>query len=263
MMKIRKVIFIGLGVLGGLYVLLGVFLFVAQKSILYYPDDRKFEECFAFSDYEKMDYNGTRFYFKEQSSRALVFYHGNARSACDESFLKPLFEASGASVLFVEYAGYAGYDQGPSKDLILQDVQNIHDFLEEQSFTDTIVFGESLGSGPASYHASLGGVSRLVLVSSFSSMEDLAQFKFKIYPMSVLLKEDYDNVKSLKKFDGDLLMIHGEQDTLIPFSFSRALFDSFPGENKEYVLIPDYGHNFLWNSEIVQGKIAEFIGVEN
>lgn len=263
-MHMEKLLFnIIIPVLTG-YIIFGFFLSFNQKSMIYYPDNQGFNNCVGFKDYEKINYNGTRFYFKKNSQSALVYYHGNTGSACDRSFLKSLFEKSNYSLIFVEYSGYAADSQKPSVDLILNDVRNIHDFLINKSFTNNIIYGQSIGSGAASYHASLGNVEKILLVTPFSSMKKLAQSKYIIYPASLLLTENYDNVKWLDNFDGEVMIIHGDNDNIIPNKFSRGLFESISSPKKEYVIIPGYGHNNIWNSQLIYEKIIEFInGVQN
>lgn len=74
------------------YFLVGLYLFFFQKSMIYFPNDQDFESCTGFKDYEKINHNGTRFYLKQISDQAIIYYHGNAGSACDRSFIKDLFE---------------------------------------------------------------------------------------------------------------------------------------------------------------------------
>ena len=67
-----------------IYCLFGLFLFLNQKSMLYYPDNQDFANCDRFDDYQKINFQGTRFYLKEESlDSVLVYYHGNAGSSCD------------------------------------------------------------------------------------------------------------------------------------------------------------------------------------
>jgi uncharacterized protein len=243
-----------------IYVLFGIYLFLDQKSMIYFPDNRDFEKCSGFNDYEKRNYEGTRFYYKAgKKDTVIVHYHGNAGSACDRSFLKSTFEKLNNSVIFVEYAGYSNDSRKPSISLILKDVENVRKFIQENKFKKVIVFGQSIGSGPASYQAFLGNVNSLILVTPFSSMKDLVQSQYKIYPASLLLTEKYNNVKWLQSFVGNLIILHGDSDLAIPNYFSRKLFDAVPTEDKEYVLINGKGHYDIWDSKEMEEKIVKFI----
>jgi len=140
------------------YTLFGLFLFFNQRSMLYYPDNQDFSQCPGFSGYELMESGRTRFYFKPGAGdRLIVYYHGNAGSACDRSSVKSFFEQSNASLIFPEYAGYSGDSVKPSRKLILVDVENIRDFIAGRSSDSVVIYGQSIGLAAASYHASLGG----------------------------------------------------------------------------------------------------------
>jgi len=207
-----------------------------------------------------MDHDGTRFYYNKGSSdNVLIYYHGNAGSACDRSYVKSTFEKGGSSLIFVEYAGYSNDNKKPSKKLILQDVKNIHNFVEKNSFKNVIVYGQSIGTGAASYHASLGKVDHLILVTTFSRLLDIAQATYIIYPASIILREDYDNRKWLQNFEGNIIMLHGDNDRIISPKFSQKLFDEIPIEKKEYVLIKGKGHNDIWSSDVFKNKLVKFI----
>ena len=243
-----------------IYCVLGLFLFLSQKSMLYYPDNQDFESCERFNDYQKISFNGTRFYYKQGSlDNVIVYYHGNAGSACDRGYFKSFFEQSNSSIIFVEYAGYSNDKIKPSRNLILQDVDNINNFVKENSFKNVTVYGQSIGSGAASYHSFIGDVNSLILVGSFSSLEDVVRSKYIIYPASILLREKYNNIKWLQNFEGNVMILHGDSDQAIPHRFSQKLFNEIPTEKKEYVLIEGKGHNDIWGSPTFREKLVEFI----
>ncbi|MFC2134868.1 alpha/beta hydrolase [Bacteroidota bacterium] len=241
------------------YVLFGIILFLTQRSMMYFPNNQSFEDCAGFVDYEKINHKGTRMYYKEGSDKAIVYYHGNAGSACDRSFTKPVFEKTNATMIFVEYAGYSNDKRKPSRKLILKDVENVHDFMKEKKFSKIVVHGQSIGSGAASYHASLGGVDKLILATSFSSMADVAKTQYFIYPVRILLRENYDNSEWLQNYEGQVLIIHGSRDFIIPSKHSKKLYEKLSTEKKEYVLIEGRGHNDIWGSEEFKEKLGEFL----
>ncbi len=242
------------------YLIFGVFLFFNQKNMLYFPDNQDFNNCPGFLDYEKINHNGTRFYYQNVSNDdVIVYYHGNAGSACDRARFRSTFEKTNKSLIFVEYAGYSDDKRKPSKDLILNDVRNIDDFIRKSNFKNIFVYGQSLGSGAASYHTNIGKVNHIILVSPFSSIADVAQSRFLIYPARLILTENFDNVKWLEAFDGNIIFFHGDRDRVVPQRFSKKLYETIHAENKSYVLIEDYGHNDTWNSEKFKRNLVNFI----
>lgn len=243
-----------------LYVLIGLLLYFFQKSLLYHPNKQDFYTCKGFKEYEKKSVNDTRFYYKQGNNETvIVHYHGNAGSTCDRSFTRPMFEQFDASIIYVEYAGYSNDTVRPSKDLILKDVKNIHNFIYKKGFTNIIVYGQSLGSAAASYHAYLGNVNHLILVTPFSTLQEVAQSMYVIYPASLILTEKYDNIKWLKDYENNLLIIHGDNDKVIPHKFSKKLYDKLSNKNKEYILIKGSGHNDIWSHSKFQYTLTSFL----
>jgi len=247
-------------VLIGIYILIGLLLYFFQKSLLYFPNKQDFYSCKGFKEYKKKTINGTRFYFKQGNDEAVIIhYHGNAGSTCDRSFTKPMFEQFDASIIYVEYAGYSNDTVRPSKERILNDVKNMDNFTRKKGFTNVIVYGQSLGAAAASYHAYLGNVKHLILVSPFSTLQELAQSMYKIYPASLILTEKYDNIKCLKEYANNLLIIHGDKDEIIPPKFSKRLYNNVSNKNKEYILIEGSGHNDIWSHSKFQHTLATFL----
>jgi hypothetical protein len=222
---------------------------VFQRSYIYHPSSQDFISCEGFSEYEAREYDGTRFYEKSGNREGvIIYYHGNAGSACDRSSVKDVFEKTGQTVIFVEYTGYSNDEEKPSRDALLQDVKNMHKYLQKKTFEEVIVYGQSIGGSIASYHASLGGVDMLILVAPFSRLSDVVQVMYPLYPISVLLREEYDTVKWLEGYTGEVVIFHGDDDRVVPPKFSRILYQRIPSDQKEYITFPESGHNTLWYS---------------
>jgi abhydrolase domain-containing protein 17 len=89
----------------------------------------------------------------------MLFFHGNAEDIglsgdlCDH--LMPTLKCH---ILAIEYPGYGIYrTKEPSEKAIYEDALRVYDFItEEYGFNqkDIIIFGRSIGSGPATYVAS-------------------------------------------------------------------------------------------------------------
>lgn len=258
-MRIKRFLKIVFCILVLFYIFFALFLFFQQRSIIYYPDNQDFYNCPYFIDYQAINHQGTRFYFKELSENLIVHYHGNAGSTCDRSFLKLHLESNDHSLIFVEYAGYSNDNRQPSSQLILKDVENIVDFIEERNFKNIIVFGESIGSGPASYQVYISKVDSMILVSPFYDLKSLAQSLYPIFPASILLRENFDNKKWLKNYKGNLLIFHGKKDPTTSYKFSKKLYQLVPSLNKEYILINEASHNDIYAFSIFYEKLLEFL----
>ena len=230
------------------YVGLGVVLFFSERSTVYLPDypaPSVFEECTAFgSGAEHIVYEGMRMHHKRlpvqagaSEGRVVVFYHGNAGSACDRAILAPVLERAGYSFIFVEYPGYAGPvrgkppevagggsrasngagdREGPSKTRILAGVLTVQQFIEQEGYREVVLVGESIGVGVAGYHASLAKPDRLILISPHYELADLAGWIGHLYPVRLLMRENYTPGTWLKGVSVPTLLIEAEDDEIVP-----------------------------------------------
>jgi len=243
------------------YVSFGAYLTLNQEKIIYQPFAQDFDSCQAFSGAQKVDEAGTRMYVSGTSKPVVVLYHGNAGSACDRWFYANLFQQAGYDFVIVEYAGYSNDDREPSHTLIRQDVKNVITWLERSSITDVTIVGESIGTGVASYHTYLKPPRQLLLITPFTDLATIARQRFWFYPTSLLVENAYDNVTALATYQGKTHIIHGENDTLIPYALGRELYETLPGE-KTFVTIPDAGHNNLFASPDTIPAIQTFLKPE-
>ena len=231
------------------HIIFGIALFILQKSFIYYPNTQDISSCSLFSEYTYVVENQTRLYYKEGSStQVIVFYHGNAGTVCDRGYVKDLLEQTNHSIIFVEYTGFGQGSGNPSKNALLQNVRDTVAFIDSKHITSVTILGESLGTGPASYHTTIQDVQNILLVTPFSSIVDVARNAYSIYPVSLLIHQNFDNVQWLKDFQGNVSLFHGDTDTIIPHALSEKLYVNIISKNKNYFLYEREGHNNLWNN---------------
>ena len=255
-----KIIKVAILIFFFIYVTTGITLFIFQKDLVYYPNKQDFDSCLGFEDSQKINVNGTRMYFRKNNNKLIVFYHGNAGSACDRTHLKNKFEELGLSYLFVEYYGYSNALNKPTKKLLIKDVENVNEFLNDKNFSETTIMGESLGTALAIHHSTIVEIDKLLLISPFFSMAEVAKNSLKIYPTSPFLKENYESYKWIKNSKAKKLkIIHGNIDDLVPIKQSKELYKKVLITNKEYVEVDGANHNDIYNFEETSKNINQFL----
>lgn len=230
--------------------------------MLYHPTPQVFEECAGFSNYQIIEYNSARAYYLNNShENVIIYYRGNAGSACQRASLRSFFEQFDASIIFLEYSGYSNDNVEPSKEKILQNVRDINEFVNLQNYSNIIPIGMSIGSAPASYHTSINNnISTLILLNPISSVQEIAQRQFFFIPViPSLLTENFNNYKYLENFSNTLHIIHAQEDKTINSRFSRKLYETLKIEDSTYTLIGGYGHNTLWSSKEFRNLLKEKI----
>lgn len=235
-----------------LYFGFGLFLYLAQNTLIYLPDERPFGVCPAAPDEtETIETDTWRGYYTPSPTdddRIIVFYHGNAGNACDRTALLQTLQAHGHAVLLVEYPGYGGDHQRPSTGAILAVVPDIHTHITARGYTDITALGESIGSGYASYHAHQSEEEvALILIAPFARLSDRVQELVLIYPARWLLYEDL-TPRAWAPHASRVTLIAAEHDEVMPQRHTDRLHDALTNTPTEYHSIPDTTHNTLYHS---------------
>lgn len=163
----------------------------------------------------------------------LIYFHGNGEDLFDIITISKLFNnglkvrlVDKCDVLCPEYPGYSLYlNMEASEETILNDaLQVVHFAKNELGFQldQMLIVGRSIGSGPAVHLASLLPIGLLVLISPFTSIKSVAKVVAGVFG-EALVRQRFDNLAKIGQGKSPILLIHGDQDTLIPLSQSEAL----------------------------------------
>ena len=125
-----------------------------------------------------------------------------------------------------------------------------------------VLYGESLGSGVAVGLAAEHDIAALILEAPFTSVAELAQYHYSFVPASALVRDRFDSLSKIGGVKAPILVLHGEQDRVVPVRFGLALFEAAP-EPKEFWLSREAGHEDLARFgalEAVRSFLERWIG---
>ena len=105
-----------------------------------------------------------------------------------------------------------------------------------------ILLGQSLGTGVATEMAKRGMGARMVLVSPFTSVADMARRMVPFFPAS-WVRHRFDTQSKAAAIGLPVLIVHGTEDEVVPFAMGEQLARSFP--RAQLVPIPGGQHNDL------------------
>ena len=128
------------------------------------------------------------------------------------------------------------------------------------SVPSLFIFGRSLGGAFASYTASQNPAAGLILESTFTNADDMADRLFPILPVGWFISSELNTQGYVARLNVPKLFIHGTMDNIIPYTLGRELYKA-AAEPKEFYSIVGAGHN---NTYRVGGKeyfdaVKEFI----
>ena len=154
---------------------------------------------------------------------AVIFAHGNAELIDFwPEYLKPL-SRNGIHLLLVEYPGYGRSSGRPSDKSITRAFTAAYDQLIARNTVDPdriILFGRSIGGGAICSLAKARPSAGLILLSTFTSISSFAP-RYGLFPF--MIRDPMDNLGVLMEYPRPVLILHGKQDELIPFSHAKAL----------------------------------------
>ena len=109
-----------------------------------------------------------------KSTKILIYFHGNAEDiALTKDLIEVVQNQLNVHALIMEYEGYGVYNGKTTAEGILKDAELVFQYVTNvirYPENDIIVFGRSIGSGPASFLASKHSVNSLILMSAFTSL---------------------------------------------------------------------------------------------
>ncbi len=190
------------------------------------------------------DVNNVKLYgwvLNEGNEKALIYYGGNAESIeANIAFFKT--ELNDYTVYLVNYRGYGKSEGKPFQKALFLDALAIYDSVKKKHNSISIM-GRSLGSGIATFVASQKQVDRLVLITPYDSIENIVKSIYKIFPVSMMLKDKYNSMKNIEHINAKTLIVYGLADNIIPALHTRNLITYFKNKSLQVVPIEKASHN--------------------
>lgn len=184
-----------------------------------------------------------RYLHNPNSRYTILFSHGNATDMGGVMPILLSLKDQGFSVMTYDYPGYGHSTGKPTEQNSYLAIEAAYDYLTtelELSPENIIVQGQSVGGGPSTYLAASKPVAGLVLESSFSTAFQV------VVPFRIMPFEKFPNIRHIDNIDCPLLLLHGTDDTIIPFSHSEELLAA-ANSPKQLIPIEGADHNdILW-----------------
>ena len=188
----------------------------------------------------------------------VLLCHGNAGNVGDRIAHAEVLTAAGFDVLLFDPRGYGASSGTPSEAGTYRDARAARGWLVSRPGVDpdrVLYLGESLGGAVALELALAHPPAGLVLLSAFTSVSDMARLHYRAIPPP-LVPDAYPSLRRIAGLRAPLLVLHGEDDTIVPVEHGRALFDAAPGP-KRLRVVRGAGHNDIVS--LAGARLAEEI----
>jgi abhydrolase domain-containing protein 17 len=178
-----------------------------------------------------------------QAKYTILYSHGNAEDTIGILWLFQEIRDIGFGVFAYDYQGYGTSQGKPSEYNAYRDIDAAYNYLTQRlgvPAKQIILYGRSVGGGPAIDLASRQTVGGLVVESSFVSA-------FRVLTQIPILPFDkFVNIDKIGKVRSPVLVIHGKADEVVRFWHGEQLFAA-AREPKLNFWVDGAGHNDLMN----------------
>ena len=218
-----------------IYMLVLILLFIFQRNLMYHPDENNY-----FGDKLKVNIEKVKiktsdninllawFHKKDlKKFKTIVYFHGNAGKLENRIHKLNHFKDMKVNFLIIAWRGFSGNEGKPSEEGLYEDGNSSIRWLKNLGLTekDIIIYGESLGTGIATEISQNKNFAGLILETPFTSMIDAAKNFYPYIPVDLILKDKYKNNVKIKNINVPLLVMHGEEDQIVPFWMGKKIYE--------------------------------------
>jgi hypothetical protein len=237
----------------GFYAVLATVIYVAQRSLMYFPDTAHVVPAEAgLPEAEEVPLTAadgvhvTAWHVPPRDAKpVIVYFHGNGGALRFRVARFRRLIADGVGLVALEYRGYGGSAGSPSEQGLIADAQVAYRFAAGRYPSQQLVlWGESLGSGVAIALAAERPVGRVILEAPFTSAVALGTRHYWYLPVSLLMKDQFRSDLRIGKITAPVMIMHGVHDRVVPYAMGEQLFD-LANKPKHFVRFLDGGHEDL------------------
>lgn len=261
-MYLTALVLLYAGLLLLVYVYQGRLLFVPRRHLAGTPA----AQGLAFEEVTLETHDGEAlhgWWVPASPERAVVlFLHGNAGNIADRLAFLEGFQRLGLSTFLFDYRGYGRSTGRPTEEGLYRDAEAAWRYLTTARGTPArrlVLFGRSLGAGVATWLALRHRPGALILESPFTSVPDLAARLYWYFPVRLLARLHFDNLRRIPGLEAPLLVLHSSEDELIPFAHGEQVFDAAPEPKSFLQITGTHGNNFQMTGPAYWNGIDDFL----
>ena len=262
-------IWIAITIAGG-YIILAGLLFVFQSHYVYFPERVLLTDPGSLRlDFQNVSFETTDgvelsgwFIPSEGARGVILFCHGNAGNISHRLESIQIFHRLGLDIFIFDYRGYGQSEGKPTEQGTYKDAEAAWWYLIEErqvNPNEVIVFGRSLGGAVAAWLAQSHTPGVLILESTFTSLPDIAATLYPYLPVRLLLRFEYNTVEHLGRVNCPVLVVHGRDDEIMPFSHGWRLFETAKEPKKFLEITGTHNAGFITSGKRYEEGLNAFI----
>lgn len=177
---------------------------------------------------------------------AILYLKGNAGTFSEEHVRFAQFVADGYGFLAFDYRGFPASPGTLNETNVLADATAAFDWLAAKG-APVLIWGRSLGTGPATYTASVRDAEALYLETPFLSAVTVAAERYWFIPVGWVMADQFHSDQWIADVTEPVFVAHGTGDRTIDVSNGERLYAL--AKNPQGIWIePGAGHSDLWKA---------------
>lgn len=255
-----KIFLTVIGLVALIYLSACAYLFSHQRAFLYFPTPRSEAPGAQLLQVRNQGQTLRVWRLGADSDDAIIYFGGNAEDVAQEV---PFFEQAfpGRPVYLPNYRGYGGSTGTPSESALFSDALVLFDEVRTRHPRVSVI-GRSLGSGVAMHVAANRLVERLVLVTPYDSIGQVAQQHYRWFPVTWFLHDHFDSAQIAHRIRMPTLVLLASNDQVIPRGNSQALIAKLPAPLTTVKVIAHSNHNSIGAEPSYWSDLRAFLAAE-
>lgn len=230
-----------------IYCIIGIAIYYLQDKLIFHPAklaaDYKYQLPVKYDEiYIPINKTDTVHILKlipdGKATGAVLYFHGNSgnNSLYYNNTVK-LFLKNNLEVWIPDYPGFGKTTGNISEDKIKEQAIQVERLASSAFAPHKVIFyGQSLGTGVASYLASETACRFLILETPYADIPSLFDRYAFMYPTKSIVQYKFPTIDYLKNITEPIIIFHGTNDKTIPLKEALKLKSVLKPMDKFYIL---------------------------
>ena len=237
-----------------IYFVITVVVYFFQRKLLYHPFSPQITGKGLIHNFETINFKTSDnfelkgwFHLKNSNKKTILFLHGNAGNLDNRIDKLNFLGNMDINFLIISWRVYSGNPGNPSETGLYKDALGGIEWLNKKGISNDriILYGESLGTAITTEVAQNENFAGIILEAPFTSMVDMGQKIYPIFPVKFLLKDKYESKNKIKNIKSPILVLHGRKDKIVPFYMGEKIFEMANSPKFKYFTdLDDHMMNF-------------------
>ncbi len=188
-------------------------------------------------------------------NKTVMYCHGNSLNISNRSYIIDICHKFKLNLFIFDYRGFGKSSGKPTKRNLRKDGETAYKYLTKECGIKSkkiIIWGESLGGITAIWTASKYSCQSLILLCTFSGLDDAITYYFEpgvkqslAYTYANMVSMRYDimpNRKYIRRVKCPVAILHSKKDDIIPYECAKILYKNINHDAKVLITIKG-GHS--------------------